>query len=168
MHDPWSLDQNRDRWVNATVPDTIGGIPIHPLVVHAVVVLIPLAALGVGALSLVPKWRNRYGVLVMSAAVAAALLVPVATDSGENLQEVVGESDLLDRHAALGRTMLWGAIPLAIVAVVLWWLGRRTERGQQVPRWASLLVGAVGVVAAVAVVVQIVLIGHSGAKAVWG
>jgi uncharacterized membrane protein len=150
------------------MPDTVGGIPIHPLVVHAVVVLIPLAALGVGALSLVPKWRSRYGILVLLAAATAALLVPIATESGEHLREVIGDSDLLDRHAELGDTMLWGAIPLALVAVVLWWLGRRTERGQPAPRWVSVLVGGLGVVVAVAVVVQIILIGHSGAKAVWG
>src|SRR3954447_15803633 len=150
------------------MPDTVGGIPIHPLVVHAVVVLVPLAGLGVGAISLVPKWRGRYGILVMSAAVLAALLVPIATQSGESLEEFAGDSELIDRHAELGNTMLWGAIPLAVVAVVLWWLGRRTERGQSVPRWASMLVGGVGLVVAIAVVVQIVLIGHSGAKAVWG
>ena len=150
------------------MPDTVGGIPIHPLVVHAVIVLVPLGAIGVGAVSLVPKWRSRYGILVMSAAVLAALLVPIATQSGENLKEVVGENDLIDRHAELGDTMLWGAIPLAVVAVILWWLGRRTERGQSVPRWASRLAGGVGLVVAIAVVVQIILIGHSGARAVWG
>ena len=150
------------------MPDTVGGIPIHPLVVHAVVVLIPLAALGVGAMSLIPKWRSRYGILAVSAAVLAALLVPVATQSGENLKEVVGENDLIQRHAELGDTMLWGAIPLAIIAVILWWMGRRTERGQSVPRWASMLAGSVGLVVSVAVLVQIILIGHSGAKAVWG
>jgi len=108
------------------------------------------------------------GILAVSAAVLAALLVPVATQSGENLKEVVGENDLIQRHAELGDTMLWGAIPLAIIAVILWWMGRRTERGQSVPRWASMLAGSVGLVVSVAVLVQIILIGHSGAKAVWG
>jgi uncharacterized membrane protein len=150
------------------VPDTVGGIPLHPLVVHAVVVLIPLGALGVGALSVVPKWRSRYGILVMCAAVAAALLAPVAKESGENLRAALGESDLINRHAQLGGTLLWGAVPLALVSVILWWLGRRSERGQDVPRWASVLVGVVGVAVAVIVLVQIVLIGHSGARAVWG
>jgi uncharacterized membrane protein len=150
------------------VPDTVGGIPLHPLVVHAVVVLIPLGALGVGALSVVPKWRSRYGILVMCAAVAAALLAPVAKESGENLRAALGESDLINRHAQLGGTLLWGAVPLALVSVILWWLGRRSERGQDVPRWASVLVGVVGVAVAVTVLVQIVLIGHSGARAVWG
>jgi hypothetical protein len=55
-----------------------------------------------------------------------------------------------------------------VVGFILWWMGRRTERGQSVPRWASMLAGCVGLVVSIAVVVQIILIGHSGAKAVWG
>ena len=61
------------------MPETLGGIPIHPLVVHAVVVLIPLAALGVMAISVIPRWRGRFGVLVVGAATVATALVPVAT-----------------------------------------------------------------------------------------
>jgi uncharacterized membrane protein len=150
------------------MPETVGGIPIHPLVVHAVVVLIPLAALGVIAIAIVPRWRARFGVLVAVAAVIAMALVPVATQSGENLEEAVGESDLLERHAELGDTMLVGAVPLAVVAVVLWWIGRRSEQGHPVPRWLSVLIAVVGVAVALGALVQIVLIGHSGAKAVWG
>lgn len=150
------------------MPETVGGIPIHPLVVHAVVVLIPLAALGVIAVAVVPKWRSRFGVLVVWAAVIAAMMVPVATESGENLEEVVGESDLIEKHAELGDTMLFGAVPLAVVAILLWWLGRRAEQGHPVPRWASFVVGAAGVVVAVLALVQVLLVGHSGAKAVWG
>lgn len=150
------------------MPEAIGGIPIHPLVVHAVVVLIPLSALGVIAISLVPRWRQRYGVLVMGVALVAALLVPVATQSGENLQEVVGETAALERHAELGDTMLYSAVPLAVLAVLLWWLGIRRQRGQPTPRWASVGAGVAGVLVALVALVQIVLIGHSGAEAVWG
>ena len=39
--------------------DTVLGLPLHPLVVHAVVVLLPLVALGVMALAVVPRWRAR-------------------------------------------------------------------------------------------------------------
>ena len=37
--------------------DLINGLPVHPLVVHAVVVLVPLAALGTIAIALRPAWR---------------------------------------------------------------------------------------------------------------
>jgi uncharacterized membrane protein len=150
------------------MPEAVGGVPLHPLVVHAVVVLLPLAALGVIAVAVVPKWRSRFGVLVAGTAVVALALTPVATQSGENLEEVVGESDLVQKHAELGDKMLYGAVPLAIVAVLLWWLGRRVEQGHPLPRWVSLLVPIVSVIVAIAVLVQVILVGHSGAKSVWG
>lgn len=150
------------------MPEAVDGIPVHPLVVHAVVVLIPLAALGVIAVALVPKWRERFGVLVMWGAVVAALLVPVAKESGENLQKTLGETDLIEKHAELGDKALLGAVPLALAAVVLWWLGRRARQGGPVPSWVSWVVPVVSIVVAVAALAQILLIGHSGAKAVWG
>lgn len=38
---------------------TVFGLPAHPLVVHAVVVLLPLAAVAAIAAALVPRWRQR-------------------------------------------------------------------------------------------------------------
>ncbi len=149
------------------MPESIGGIPLHPLVVHAVVVLIPLAALGVMAIALVPKWRGRFGVLVVGVAAFATVMVPVATSSGEQLQESRPDSELIDKHAELGNAALYSAIPLLILAVALWWLGRRADRDAPVPRWLNWLVPALAIGVAVVAIVQMVLIGHSGAKAVW-
>lgn len=149
------------------MPETIGGIPLHPLVVHAVVVLIPLAALGVIAIALVPKWRSRFGVLVVGVTAFATVMVPVATSTGEQLQETGPDSELIDKHAELGDAALYSAAPLLILAVALWWLGRRAVQGAPVPRWLNWLVPALAIGVAVVAIVQMVLIGHSGAKAVW-
>ena len=149
------------------MPETIGGIPLHPLVVHAVVVLIPLAALGVIAIAVVPKWRTRFGVLVVGVTAFATVMVPVATSTGEQLQGVKGENDLIEEHAELGDAALYSAVPLLILAVALWWLGRRAAQDAPAPRWLNLLVPVLAVVVAVVAIVQMVLIGHSGAKAVW-
>ena len=43
----------------------------------------------------------------------------------------------------------------------------RVTRGRSVPRWVSFSIALIGVVVAVGAMVQIVLVGHSGAKAVW-
>ena len=150
------------------IPETVGGVPLHPLIVHAVVVLVPLTALGVLAIAVVPRWRSRYGSLVAIVAVFAAALVPFATRTGLMLQELIGESDAIDRHRRLGQTLLYTAIPLALIAVVLWWIGRREERGPTTSRGLVRVVGILGVVLALGVGVQVVLIGHSGANAAWG
>jgi len=71
--------------------DLINGLPIHPLVVHAVVVLLPLAILGTVAIAVRPAWRTAYGPLVLGCAAVATALIPVATSSGEALEKHVGD-----------------------------------------------------------------------------
>ena len=64
----------------------INGVPLHPLVVHAVVVFVPLAALGALAMA-VPKWRwlARWPTLLVTLGATAATYV--ATLTGEDLEE---------------------------------------------------------------------------------
>lgn len=66
--------------------DTLNGLPAHPLVVHAVVVLFPLAILGTLLIAIRPRWRVRYGPLVVAAtsvaSVACGVQVYRVGDSG--------------------------------------------------------------------------------------
>ena len=142
--------------------DTINGLPLHPLVVHAVVVLLPLATLGVLALALRPAWRGPYGWLVVAAAAAAVVLIPVATESGEHLEQRVGDPGV---HADLGGQLIYFAFPLLVVALALALLPR-SPRPQ--PRSMHLVVAVVAVLVSLANIVQIYRVGDSGAKAVWG
>jgi hypothetical protein len=120
------------------------------------------------AMAVVPRWRARFGSLVVATAVVATALVPVATQSGEQLEESRPESELIEEHAELGEGVLFGVVPLLILAVALWWLGRRADRGASVPRLLNAPVTVVSVVIAIASTAQMVLVGHSGAEAVWG
>jgi hypothetical protein len=141
--------------------DTINGLPVHPLVVHAVVVLLPLACLGTLAIALRPAWRRPYGPLVVASAALATVLVPVATSSGEQLEKHVGDPG---RHAELGDQLIWFAIPLLVLSLALVVLDRRPTVGTAVVR----TVGVLAVVAAVAASVQVYRVGDSGARAAWG
>jgi len=147
--------------------DLVNGLPIHPLVVHAVVVLLPLAVLGTIAIAVRPAWRTRYGVLVVACAAVATALVPVATSSGEALEKHVGDPG---KHAALGDQLIWFAIPLLVLATALVWLANRAERGRATPgpRWLPTAVAVLAAVAALASAVQVYRIGDSGARAAWG
>jgi uncharacterized membrane protein len=161
--------------------DTFNGLPVHPLVVHGVVVLLPLAILGTIAIALRPRWRTRYGFLVVAAAVVATILIPVSTSSGESLEERVGDPG---EHAELGEQLLWFAIALLIAAtalVVLQWRADRTQSqsGQHsntsdtqhgVERAALnilTITATIAVVAALACGVQVYRVGDSGARAAW-
>ena len=151
--------------------DLINGIPVHPLVVHAVVVLLPLAVVGTLAIVVVPRWRVAYGRLVVGAALLSTILIPVATSSGEELQKRVGE---VDEHAEMGDLLIWFAVPLLVIVTALWWLARRQAQAEDAPRGPSApskrlvsLVAALAVVAALANAFQVYRVGDSGAKAVW-
>lgn len=145
------------------MPDSIVGLPVHPLVVHATVVIVPAAALAVLLAAVLPRFRAWAGPLPMVLAVVGLVLAPLSTSSGESLEHQVGESSLVARHAELGDTLVWVMVPLTVVATAMWWFGRRSGTG-------TVLMAAISVVAVLAAagtVVDVALIGHSGAKAAW-
>lgn len=147
--------------------DTIFGLPMHPLIVHATVVLVPTAALVVAVAAVYPRFRSWIGPVPALAALLACALVPLSTGSGEQLEERVVEGSLVEEHAELGETLLWLVLPLAAVAVVGYWLHRRSVAGQGAGRAVLATVAAASVLLAGATLVDVALIGHSGAKASW-
>jgi hypothetical protein len=149
------------------VPETVGGVPVHPLVVHAVVVLLPLAAVGVIVIAAVPRWRRALGFTVLCVTVVATGLVPVATESGEQLEDSIGGGELVERHSELGETLIYFAVPLLLVAIVLWWSGRRASDQPRSASAMSVVLAVVAMVVGLAAIVQVVRVGHSGAEAVW-
>lgn len=140
--------------------DLIFGLPIHALVVHAVVVLLPLSGLAALALVVMPRWRRPYGPLTLGLATVSTLLIPIATASGEALEHRVGDPE---RHAELGEQLIWFAIPLTALLAGLVWLDRRRPDGTAVPRFVTALL----VLAALGAGVQTFRVGDSGARAVW-
>jgi uncharacterized membrane protein len=146
--------------------DLINGVPWHPLVVHAVVVLLPLAILGTILIAARPPWRATYGPLVVLLAAAATVLMPVATSSGESLERRVGAPG---QHAHLGDQLIWFTLPLLVLIVALVVLDRRDgRRGASKGHALTTAVAALAVVAAIASGVQVYRVGDSGARAVWG
>ncbi len=162
--------------------ETFNGLPLHPLVVHGVVVLLPLAVAGTLAIALRPAWRTRYGFLVVGAALAATVMIPVATSSGEALEKRVGGAG---EHAELGDQLLWFALALLLTLTLLVFLQWRTERTLTTASAPSehaadqphsvrnahtqlIAVASLAVVAALACGVQVYRGGDSGARAAWG
>ncbi|RJQ76396.1 hypothetical protein D5S17_18265 [Pseudonocardiaceae bacterium YIM PH 21723] len=148
---------------------TVDGLPLHPLIVHAVVVLLPLAALGGLAISLRRSWRIRYGWPVLLVAVVAVACVPVAQRSGQELAAKLPGSPRVEAHADLGGTLLWYALPFLITLLVLITAGRIADHDHST-LWKriALLAAALTVFLGAATIFQVIRIGHSGATAVWG
>lgn len=144
------------------------GLPVHALVLHAAVVLAPLAGLFGGAL-LVPRWRRfvRWPFLVLT--VLATASVVVARISGEALRTALGTQlvgtvagDLIAQHADLATKLLVAMLVLLVLAVATVVLTRPGTSG----RAATILSVGVTVVAAV-VIVLTVQTGEVGSRAVW-
>lgn len=142
--------------------DKVFGIPAHPLIVHAPVVLIPLLLLAAVALVAKPAWRERGVPLLAITAAGVFVLCVLAAGSGEKLEARVGEGPLVEEHAELGEQLRLLSAFLAVAAVG-WALALRR---------AALAVAAVPLMVATVALAGITTIwdvrtGHAGAKAVW-
>ena len=146
--------------------DTFRGLPVHALVVHAVVVLVPLGALGVIAIAVVPKWRQRFGVAVLAILTAGLVAVPVATRSGQDLFDRVNASGVvlkqIRHHEDMGKLVIWPTLALWILALALVLLDQRGRTGRPV-----MVVAVLAVLAAGAATAQVAITGELGSTAVW-
>jgi hypothetical protein len=162
---------------------TVDGIPAHPLVVHAVVVLLPLAAVGTLLVVARPVWRRQLGVWVLLLAVAGVAAVPVATQTGEQLQRALGGGGpLVEIHEERAETLLVPAlIFLALLAATVL-VGRRTEAGRPVGgpgaahatisdtttlQRVTLITGVLAALAGLVIIGLVVWIGHAGSAAAY-
>ncbi|KQW49361.1 hypothetical protein ASC77_11850 [Nocardioides sp. Root1257] len=147
------------------------GLPVHPLLVHATVVFVPLAVLLVVLAVCWPRFRAWAGPLPAGVSLVALVLTPLSTATGENLEHDLPHNALIERHAELGDQLLPFTIALFVLAAGFWWL-TRTPRETAAPKrpWPPVLVTGVGVLAVLAAIgtgVQVARIGHSGAQAAW-
>lgn len=143
--------------------DTVFGLPVHALVVHAAVVLVPLAALGAILMALRPSFSRRFGTLVVIAAAVAAAASFVAKESGEQLAARVGNPE---EHADLGELMPLVAGGLFLVVLVFWLFDRGIPANKFRPLWLKVL-GAVMILASLGALYWTIRVGHTGAVATW-
>lgn len=151
----------------------VAGLPLHPLIVHAVVVLTPLTVLALLLGTFWPAARRRLGIVTPLAALVVLVLVPITVNAGLALAQLIGPIPAVERHRQLGEMLLPWAIALFVVAAGQWaWYrwgdARVRERSPGAARLTAIVIGAASVVVGVGAVAMIVLIGDSGARAVWG
>lgn len=150
------------------MPEFVTGLPLHALVLHAVVVLLPLAVIGSVAIAILPAARARFGWLVVGVAAAATALVPIATMSGENLARRLPETPEIARHEELGDLMLYFALPMLAAVVALMVVHEVNRRNR--PNWAKLATAAAAVLAvgfSVAAGIHVIRVGDAGSRSVW-
>jgi uncharacterized membrane protein len=160
----------------------IGGLPLHPLVVHAVVMLVPLGAGLASVLALAPRWRWLFRWPAAVAAVAAAVAAWVGRLSGGALLEdrpflldAAPLREQVERHRDLGELLSLTMVPFALLVLLAAWslpgtTALASGRGAQQGRAPGLekVLPPLLVLGSLGVLVLVVLVGDSGARAVWG
>lgn len=152
---------------------SIDGLPLHPLVVHAAVILAPAAALAALLYVVVPTWRRALRHPAAVLAVAAAVTVEVAYLSGLRFVEDVPDLvPAVEEHREFGHQLVWAVWILAILALKSWWVlpvsGVRGIRGGAAGAIARPILMVLQPLAALTVLWLAFRAGHSGATAVWG
>ena len=140
--------------------DLINGLPLHPLLVHAAVVFVPLTSLGLIALVLFPRLQSKYLDLVTLSALVALGSAMLAKQSGEQFAARVG---LPVEHAELGEQLV--AVTAVLTgAVIVWNFLVRTKNNSKALLSLAKYGGAAVALVALFVTFQT---GHTGAKATW-
>ena len=144
--------------------DTVFDLPLHPLVVHVAVVLVPLAAIGAIAMAVSPKFSRRFGTLVVLVAGAGFAACFLAKASGEAF---IRRATASVQHVELGDSMPVFAFLLAAAVTGFWLVDRGIPGNRRRPWWVKI--GAVVLVGvAVMAIIWTVRVGHSGAESTWG
>jgi hypothetical protein len=149
--------------VDALSWDTTFGLPTHPLIVHAVVVLLPLAALGAIWITVSRRASRRFAAVIVPLAWIGAVASLIAEDTGWLLAEQVG---LPQEHATMADSLPVFALLLAASITGFWLVDRGIPGNRRRPPW---FVGA-GIcldLLAIAVIVWAIRVGHSGAIVTW-
>jgi len=152
----------------------VDGLPLHVLVVHFTIVLVPLTALCVMLAAVWPAVRRRLGVAVALLGVAIIALVPLTTEAGEWLMQRVAPTPLIGEHTAYGNALWPWSLSLGILGIAtwLWYLmldRRKSRRGPSagVRRTVTVVIAVLALGIGVGATWQTILAGESGSRAVW-
>ncbi|WP_329480747.1 hypothetical protein OG558_00815 [Kribbella sp. NBC_01510] len=155
--------------------ERFGDLPLHVLVIHLAVVVLPVAALTAIAFAVLPKWRwlLRWPALVLG--LGALVCAFVAKKSGDAFVAAVPQlQKLVAVHRSRGNLLLWLVLAFAVLIVIAFLLlsgptalasGKGAKATKSRP--LELVVTAAVVVLGVVVIYQTIRTGDAGARALW-
>ncbi len=155
--------------------ERFGDLPLHVLVIHAAVVLLPAAAVAAIVFAVVPKWRwlLRWPVLLLG--LGSLVVAFVARQSGKAFVSAKPQlGQLVREHENRGDLLFYYSIAFAVVCIAAFLLltgasplasGKGAKTGTKRP--LELVVSAALVVMSALIVWQTIRTGDAGARAVW-
>jgi hypothetical protein len=155
--------------------DKIGDMPLHPLVIHAVVFGIPLAVLLalLFAFSKTREWARWPLAIVVVGATAVTF---VARQSGLAFEAALGikpgnpVGDLILQHSLLANQLFYIMIVFAAIGLINVFVVRKStsySAGAKQPAIIRIVLPILLVAAALVALIWIVRVGDLGARAVW-
>jgi hypothetical protein len=149
--------------------DKFMGLPLHVLVLHFAVVLLPLSATVTAAVFLRPEWRQKFAGPAVILNLGMLVLTFVTVQSGEALKDKLNPDNSpkgppSNDHEEYAQVLLWIMVALAVAAAVAWFAGRTEGMLPAAAMGLALVVGGLAVAAAAMTVVT----GHTGSDAKWG
>jgi cytochrome b involved in lipid metabolism len=140
------------------------GLPLHPLINHAVAVLVPLSALGVILLLAFPKLVPTYSPLILISLLTSTIAGFIAENSGQALSNRVGYPE---DHAEQGEWLSKVILVFAILYTIWFLLSKSLIQINKGKKLINLGLNSALLIAAIASTYLTFLVGHSGAQATW-
>jgi hypothetical protein len=142
--------------------DLFFGLPMHPLVVHGVVVLVPIFALYVGYRAIknraVPRSALLVGLVLLVISAASRL-------SGEALASRIGYETIKETgHLSAGDKY---PLIVAIFLFVIFLYNSSLQRRRRSRWWFAPLIKGIVVVSSIGILLFTFWVGHTGAKSHW-
>ena len=155
--------------------ETIGGLPAHPLMVHIPVVLLPLATIGIIAMTIRPRLIPHFGWLTVVLAGIGFVGTVLAAGTGEELEDSYRAADTLKDHGELGETVrLLAALFFVVLLAWMLFIRWRNKAGEEAatakvrkPKQIALVLAVVAILTGAVATVAMTLTAHNGAKSVW-
>jgi hypothetical protein len=148
------------------MPVKVFGLPTHVLLLHAAVASIPLLCLTTIAVAVRPSWRRRFGLVN---AIFSVLVVALTYATDLAGQALYNHATYLDKiaaqHRSLGLTLVWFVLAVTVFSVALVVADRF---GYAENHAAMVAISALAIAASAVCIVQVIRVGDSGARAVWG
>lgn len=162
--------------------EEFAGLPAHPLLVHATVVLVPLLALTAAAYALLavvrPHVRWVLGLLAVVAPIGA-LVTKLSGDAFFDRLDAAGRITegfypVIEEHQQIGNYTLYSSIALGVLALGLVYFvppgpaGRLASREVRSTRVLMVALRVLAIAAAAVALYYVIRSGDTGARAVWG
>lgn len=168
----------------------IAGLPLHPLIVHAAVIIIPVAALLTIAGAVSGRARQKLGVWIPGVAFLALILVLLAQQAGQWLFDRIDHTPLIETHTNFGKLILPWVAGMFLLSFVEWLLHRlrvkhemedqevkqgtaKTTTGssgikpRRLDTILSIVASVLALIFAVGSLAAVYQAGESGSRAVW-